>query len=75
MIKVHLKGTFAPAHHAAAYWRDRNKATGELVDGRIINTSSVSGIYGNRARPITARPRSASPPSPSSPRASCAAMA
>jgi len=47
VIKVHLKGTFAPAHHAAAYWRDRNKATGEMVGGRIINTSSVSGIYGN----------------------------
>jgi NAD(P)-dependent dehydrogenase (short-subunit alcohol dehydrogenase family) len=47
VIKVHLKGTFAPAHHAAAYWRDLNKATGESVNGRIINTSSVSGIYGN----------------------------
>jgi NAD(P)-dependent dehydrogenase (short-subunit alcohol dehydrogenase family) len=47
VIQVHLKGTFAPAHHAAAYWRDRNKATGEPVGGRIINTSSVSGIYGN----------------------------
>ena len=47
VIKVHLKGTFAPAHHAAAYWRDRNKASGERVGGRIINTSSVSGIYGN----------------------------
>jgi len=47
VIKVHLKGTFAPAHHAAAYWRDLNKATGELLNARIINTSSVSGIYGN----------------------------
>ncbi|MDR3507575.1 MAG: SDR family oxidoreductase [Caulobacteraceae bacterium] len=47
VIKVHLKGAFAPAHHAAAYWRDLNKATGESVNGRIINTSSVSGIYGN----------------------------
>jgi NAD(P)-dependent dehydrogenase (short-subunit alcohol dehydrogenase family) len=47
VIKVHLKGTFAPAHHAAVYWRERNKATGEQVGGRIINTSSVSGIYGN----------------------------
>jgi NAD(P)-dependent dehydrogenase (short-subunit alcohol dehydrogenase family) len=47
VIKVHLKGTFAPAHHAAAYWRDLNKATGERVNARIINTSSVSGIYGN----------------------------
>jgi NAD(P)-dependent dehydrogenase (short-subunit alcohol dehydrogenase family) len=46
VIKVHLKGTFAPAHHAAAYWRDQSKA-GEEVAGRIINTSSPSGIYGN----------------------------
>lgn len=46
VIKVHLKGTFAPTHFAAAYWRDRSKA-GHPTDGRIINTSSVSGIYGN----------------------------
>jgi NAD(P)-dependent dehydrogenase (short-subunit alcohol dehydrogenase family) len=46
VIKVHLKGTFAPAHHAAAYWRDQSKA-GKPVDARLINTTSVSGIYGN----------------------------
>jgi NAD(P)-dependent dehydrogenase (short-subunit alcohol dehydrogenase family) len=46
VIKVHLKGTFAPARHAAAYWRQRSKA-GDPVDARLINTSSVSGIYGN----------------------------
>ena len=46
VIKVHLKGTFGPAHHAAAYWRDRSKA-GDDVDARIINTTSPSGIYGN----------------------------
>ena len=46
VIKVHLKGTFAPARHAAAYWRERSKA-GETNDARIINTSSPSGIYGN----------------------------
>ncbi|MEL6894373.1 MAG: SDR family oxidoreductase [Actinomycetota bacterium] len=46
VIHVHLKGTFAPARHAAAYWRERSKA-GESVSGRIVNTSSVSGIYGN----------------------------
>ena len=46
VIKVHLKGTFAPARHAAAYWRDRAKA-GEQNDARLINTTSVSGIYGN----------------------------
>jgi hypothetical protein len=46
VIKVHLKGTFAPSRHAAAYWRERSKA-GDEVDARIINTSSPSGIYGN----------------------------
>ncbi|MGW1988669.1 SDR family oxidoreductase [Embleya sp. NPDC001921] len=46
VIRVHLKGTFAPAHHAAAYWRGLAKA-GEPVDARIINTSSPSGIFGN----------------------------
>ncbi|HVJ55174.1 MAG TPA: SDR family oxidoreductase [Aliidongia sp.] len=50
VIKVHLKGTFAPARHAAAYWRDKQKATGEPVNARIINTSSVSGIYGNQGQ-------------------------
>jgi NAD(P)-dependent dehydrogenase (short-subunit alcohol dehydrogenase family) len=46
VIRVHLKGTFAPAHHAAAYWRARAKA-GQTNDARIINTTSVSGIYAN----------------------------
>lgn len=46
VIQVHLKGTFAPARWAAAYWRERAKA-GESNDARIINTTSVSGIYGN----------------------------
>ena len=46
VIQVHLKGTFAPARWAGAYWRERAKA-GEPVDARIINTTSVSGIYGN----------------------------
>jgi len=47
VIKVHLKGTFAPARHAAAYWRDQAKIKGGPVDARIITTTSVSGIYGN----------------------------
>ena len=47
VIKVHLKGTFAPSRHAAAYWRDESKRIGGPVKGRIINTSSTSGIYGN----------------------------
>ncbi|HEY7104856.1 MAG TPA: SDR family oxidoreductase [Acidimicrobiia bacterium] len=46
VIRVHLKGTFAPSHHAAAYWRDRSKA-GETLDARLVNTTSVSGLYAN----------------------------
>jgi NAD(P)-dependent dehydrogenase (short-subunit alcohol dehydrogenase family) len=46
VINVHLKGTFAPSRWAVAYWREQVKA-GNPVSGRIINTTSVSGIYGN----------------------------
>jgi NAD(P)-dependent dehydrogenase (short-subunit alcohol dehydrogenase family) len=46
VINVHLKGTFAPSRWAVAYWRERAKS-GEPVSGRIVNTTSVSGIYGN----------------------------
>ena len=46
VIRVHLKGTFAPARHAAAHWRERSKA-GEANDARIINTTSVAGLYAN----------------------------
>jgi NAD(P)-dependent dehydrogenase (short-subunit alcohol dehydrogenase family) len=43
VIRVHLKGHFATAQHAAVYWRNRAKA-GEDVTGRIINTTSESGL-------------------------------
>jgi NAD(P)-dependent dehydrogenase (short-subunit alcohol dehydrogenase family) len=46
VIRVHLKGTFAPSRFAAAYWRERAKL-GERNDARIINTTSVAGLYAN----------------------------
>jgi len=46
VIRVHLKGTFGPCRFAAEHWRSRSKA-GEDVNGRIINTTSISGIFGN----------------------------
>ena len=46
VIAVHLKGTFTIAHHAAARWRAQAKAGAE-VDGRLITTTSASGLYGN----------------------------
>ncbi len=42
VINVHLKGHFAPLHHAAAYWKERAKA-GETVSGAVVNTASASG--------------------------------
>ena len=47
VIKVHLKGTFAPARHASAYWRDQSKAIAGPVRARLINVTSTSGIYVN----------------------------
>jgi NAD(P)-dependent dehydrogenase (short-subunit alcohol dehydrogenase family) len=46
VIKVHLKGTFAPLHHAANYWRAQSKA-GKPVDARVINTTSHSALFAN----------------------------
>jgi NAD(P)-dependent dehydrogenase (short-subunit alcohol dehydrogenase family) len=46
VIAVHLKGHFAPTRHAAAHWRERSKA-GDDVKGRVVNTSSPSGVFGN----------------------------
>jgi len=46
IIRVHLKGHFCVARHAAAYWRGQVKA-GEEVDARIINTTSGAGVLGS----------------------------
>ena len=46
VIAVHLKGHFSPTRHAAAYWREQSKA-GNQINGRVINTSSPSGVFGN----------------------------
>ena len=46
VIRVHLKGHFAPTRHAAEYWRARSKE-GAPVAARIINTSSGAGLMGS----------------------------
>jgi len=46
VIRVHLKGTWAPCHHAARHWRARYEA-GERFTGRVINTISGAGLVGN----------------------------
>jgi NAD(P)-dependent dehydrogenase (short-subunit alcohol dehydrogenase family) len=46
VIAVHLKGTFAMTRHACAYWREASKG-GQSLTGRIINTTSGTGLFGN----------------------------
>ena len=46
VVRVHLKGHFCVARHAAEYWRNQSKA-GRPVDARIINTSSGAGLQGS----------------------------
>jgi NAD(P)-dependent dehydrogenase (short-subunit alcohol dehydrogenase family) len=47
VVRVHLRGTWIPCKHAALHWRAVHKATGEPVNGRIINTVSGAGLTGN----------------------------
>lgn len=44
-VAVNLKGTAAPLHHAARYWRDLSKESGGPVRAAIVNTTSASGLY------------------------------
>jgi 3-oxoacyl-[acyl-carrier protein] reductase len=45
VLAVHLNGHMSTSHAAARHWRARGKA-GEEVSGRIINTASESGLFG-----------------------------
>jgi NAD(P)-dependent dehydrogenase (short-subunit alcohol dehydrogenase family) len=47
VVTVHGKGHFAPTRHACAYWRQKSKDTGGPVFGRVIHTSSESGLFSN----------------------------
>ncbi|MFC4468461.1 3-oxoacyl-ACP reductase [Streptomyces xiangluensis] len=51
VIRVHLKGHFNTTHFAAAHWRNRSKATGAPVYGRIVNTSSEAFLAGSAGQP------------------------
>ncbi|HEY3481715.1 MAG TPA: SDR family oxidoreductase [Streptomyces sp.] len=46
VVRVHLKGHFAPLRHAAEHWRAEAKA-GRLPSARVINTSSGAGLLGS----------------------------
>ncbi len=67
VIRVHLKGTFAPSHHAAAYWRERSKA-GETVDAPArqhdVGVGSLRQRRSDQLRRRQGRHRRRSPRSP-----------
>ncbi|QFU91804.1 SDR family oxidoreductase [Amycolatopsis sp. YIM 10] len=46
VVRVHLKGHFAPLRHAAEHWRAEAKA-GRVPSARVINTSSGAGLLGS----------------------------
>jgi NAD(P)-dependent dehydrogenase (short-subunit alcohol dehydrogenase family) len=50
VINVHLKGTFNCTRHACEYWREQHKM-GNVLNGRVINTSSDAGLLGNAGQP------------------------
>jgi NAD(P)-dependent dehydrogenase (short-subunit alcohol dehydrogenase family) len=50
VIAVHLKGTFNCTRHACEYWREQHKL-GNVLNGRVINTSSDAGLLGSPGQP------------------------
>lgn len=49
VVKVHLRGHFLPTRAAARYWRSQAKVGGS-VNASLINTTSTSGLFGNRGQ-------------------------
>jgi NAD(P)-dependent dehydrogenase (short-subunit alcohol dehydrogenase family) len=46
VLRVDLKGHFAPLRHAAGYWRQQAKQ-GRPISARVVNTSSGAGLMGS----------------------------
>ncbi|WP_030678927.1 3-oxoacyl-ACP reductase [Streptomyces sp. NRRL B-1347] len=51
VVRVHLKGHFNTVRFASAHWRERSKAAGGPVYGRIVNTSSEAFLAGSAGQP------------------------
>jgi NAD(P)-dependent dehydrogenase (short-subunit alcohol dehydrogenase family) len=51
VMRVHLRGHAATCQAATAYWRERNKATGEPQWARIVNTASEAFLFGSAGQP------------------------
>ncbi len=51
VLRVHLRGHAATCQAATAYWRDRNKTTGEAQWARVVNTASEAFLFGSPGQP------------------------
>ena len=51
VVRVHLKGHFAPTKFACNYWRAKSKEAGSPVFGRIIATASEAFLFGSVGQP------------------------
>ncbi|WP_439378253.1 3-oxoacyl-ACP reductase [Amycolatopsis lexingtonensis] len=51
VLRVHLRGHFLLSRNAAKHWRDRSKADGEPVYGRLVNTASEAFLIGSPGQP------------------------
>lgn len=47
VVRVHLRGHFLLSRNAASYWRERSKAEGGPVYGRVVNTASEAFLGGS----------------------------
>ena len=51
VLRVHLRGHAATCKAATAYWRERNKVTGEPQWARVVNTASEAFLFGSPGQP------------------------
>jgi 3-oxoacyl-[acyl-carrier protein] reductase len=51
VVRVHLKGHFAPSKFACNYWRAKSKKTSGPIFGRLVSTASEAWLMGNPGQP------------------------
>ncbi|WP_410568603.1 3-oxoacyl-ACP reductase [Amycolatopsis sp. cmx-4-61] len=51
VLRVHLRGHFLLSRNAAKHWRDKSKADGGPVYGRLVNTASEAFLIGSPGQP------------------------
>jgi 3-oxoacyl-[acyl-carrier protein] reductase len=51
VVRVHLKGHFAPSKFACIHWREQAKTSGKPVYGRLLSTASEAFLFGNPGQP------------------------